>query len=761
MLYQEFNELGIPVFGLHGITHDNHCECLNPQCQALFKHPKNSSWQHTPIWDDEQMEVLELTDAFATGYGVLCKGILVIDVDARNGGVESYTKLVEDYPEILECGFIVETGSGGGSKHLYFKLPNPSPKLQSHLNAYKGIDFKSSGFVVGAGSMHKSGNKYRTVVGTPSDIEVAPKSILKLLEAKETVKHTSTYENQSLELTDDQLSEIINTIPNDGLEYDDWIMIGMAIHETTNGTGYDLWHSWSARSNKHDDRQMDIKWNSFGKNPSRYTVGTLIHLAKQNGYKFTHDIDVQEIETNINWNEKPKSKKYEFDLLNPPFLVGKIAKWISSRSLYPREQLSVATALMAVSSASGLRLRGVNNITGNLFIFCVAGSGTGKESIMQSYTALMKEAGIIQAVHGGIISEQEICRNVVDHQASFYTIDEFGETLNKIQNARKKGSGSSHLEGVIGALMSVYSKSNGIFLVPQTHKKRFKEELQKEISIIENRLKNNESFAEDEANLLSLKKRHKELDVGITNPYVNILGFTAPTKFNGLLDEDLADSGFFARALIVREFDDNPREKEDFVSVPFSEDKEMELLGKVLFNLYHSGHSSTSRVELLGETITLPYNSKVKGILKEISEYFWNMGEEQKENQGFVAYTRRGAEMVNKLALVLSAGESEIKEEAVLWAFEFIKKDMQDKILLTNANTREKTADGLVSRILSLLDATVGMSISQLKNKIRNYKPEDIESVIVILINKNKIVEKEIQPLRGKITKKYYRCDNN
>ena len=743
MLYSEFNEAGIPVFGLHGLTPDGFCECLNPKCDALYKHPKNSSWQNTPIWDDDQIEVMELTGAFDTGYGVLCKGILVIDVDARNGGVDSYAKLVEDCPEILDCGLIVETGSGGGSKHLYFKLPNEHPALQSHLKNYKGIDFKSSGFVVGAGSMHKSGNRYKVVHGSVDDIEIAPKSLLKLLEA---TKKENTYQSSPLDEKID-ISEVLEFIENDGLEYDEWIAVGMAIHEE--GGSYEQWATWSSKSSKHDESQMRVKWESFGKNPSsRYTAGTLVHMAQQNGYVHKQKVDP----TEIKW-ENPKKTK-SFDPTNPPHLVGKITKWMNKQSIFPRENLAVAAALMAVSNAAGLRFRGMNNTTANLFIFAVAGSGTGKERIMQSYTQLMRKCEIVPAVHGNIISEQEIVRNIVDHQASFYTIDEFGETLAKIQGARKKGG--SHLEGVIGTLMNVYSKANGIFLVPQTHKKKFKSDIINDIAIIKQRVDNNESMAGDKEKLENLKQRLEEMDMGIVEPYVNILGFTAPTKFNGLLDEDLADNGFFGRSIIVREMDDNPREREDYTFLDYKEDKELEHFGKILYNLFHGGYTKDYRVHRMGEITTLPASDKIVAIQKEISEYFWQMGEEQKEKHGFVAYTRRGAELVNKIALVLSVSEGEITEEAILWAFEYVKQDMRSKISLTSANTNSKNATGLMDRISTLLDEKVGMSLAQLKNKIRNFKPEDIEAALVHLERQKAIYKKEVNPKRGASTIKYF-----
>jgi len=754
MFYREFNENGYPVFGLHGVTRDGFCECLNPKCEALYKHPKTSAWQHTPVWEEDQLEVMELTDSFKTGYGVLCKGLLVVDVDARNGGLDSYNKLIQDCPEILEAGMIVETGSGGGSKHLFFKI-DKDLKLQQHLKKYPGIDFKSSGFVVGAGSKHKSGNLYKCVFGSPDEIEYAPKEILSLLEAKETQKHTSTYNGESLELTEAQFEDILDFIPNDAsLEYDEWIMVGMAIHEATQSGGYDLWVKWSEKSPKHDDSQMLMKWKSFGKNPNRYTVGTLIHLAKENGYEFKHDVDMQELDSNIDWSKKPEPKTVEFDPLNPPFLAGDIAKWINSNSFYPRERLAVASALMAISSACGLRYRGYNDTTANMFMFCVAGSGTGKESIMQSYTKLLKEIGISQAMHGGIISEQELTRNIVDHQASFYTIDEFGEILSKIQNARKKGTGNSHLEGIVGSLMSIFSKANGIYLVPQTHKKAFRENLIKEVSKIKMRIDENEQLPTDEAELERLGKRLEELETGILNPYINILGFSTPERFSTLLDEDMADNGFFGRALIVREMDDNPRKNANFGTANESDYK---VITNRLFNLYAGGTTPVGRVEQLGNIINIPCNEKVTALLDQISEEFWNIGEEQRENQGFLAYVRRCAELVNKLSLVLSVSEGELKEEAVMWAYHFVKQNLYDKTVMTKANVQTGAADKLINKILSKLDKDAGVSIGVLKGKLRSFKPEDIESAIKYLVEKKIILGKEEQAARGPITIKYYK----
>jgi hypothetical protein len=70
-----------------------------------------SNWTSVPEWSEEQLENSEEAGHFATGYGVLVKGLIVIDVDARNGGVELYAQLVKDLPAIAGAGLIVESNT--------------------------------------------------------------------------------------------------------------------------------------------------------------------------------------------------------------------------------------------------------------------------------------------------------------------------------------------------------------------------------------------------------------------------------------------------------------------------------------------------------------------------------------------------------------------------------------------------------------------------------------------------------------------------
>ena len=107
-IIHQMNDAGLRVFPLLG-SHDLDGEKLDEK--EAFKRPRHTGWQHTPdSWSDEQMEVLFETGQFDTGYGIVCRDLIVIDVDPRNGGLKSLEALLEQVPEIAGAGMIVETG---------------------------------------------------------------------------------------------------------------------------------------------------------------------------------------------------------------------------------------------------------------------------------------------------------------------------------------------------------------------------------------------------------------------------------------------------------------------------------------------------------------------------------------------------------------------------------------------------------------------------------------------------------------------------
>lgn len=108
---------------------------------------------------------------------------LVIDVDPRNSGNESFIELMAEIGQLPQT-MTVKTGSGGF--HYYYKKPADF-KIRKNLKNFKGIDFISEGgYVVGAGSIHPETKLAYTL--EPGEIAAAPAKLLELIEKKQVVE---------------------------------------------------------------------------------------------------------------------------------------------------------------------------------------------------------------------------------------------------------------------------------------------------------------------------------------------------------------------------------------------------------------------------------------------------------------------------------------------------------------------------------------------------------------------------------------------
>lgn len=760
MNYREFWEAGFQVFGLYGRGRDGKCQCGNPHCpeKSLFKHPRVSNWQHTPHWSDEQMETMEAMDQFATGYGCVLRGKLVVDVDARNGGIEGLKLLLEDYPDVAGSGLIVNTGSGGGSRHYFFLIPE-GVSLVTKLEKYPGIDFKSgASFVVGPGSMHASGNRYEVAHGSPYDIDLAPTALIAALTVPE--KHRADIGGQTVDVSHGDLADMLSFIPNDDVDYDQWIKIGMALHHASGGSAFDVWDKWSQMSKKYDDATMPYKWHSFGRSANPVTLGTLAHYAEQGGWvqpvTFT-----PEIEFDFTPYEEKDTLDIDIggvDLLRPPGLAGQLASWIETRARRKREQLAAMAAITAMGNIFGLRyIDDLDRATTNLFVFNVAGSGTGKEAVQDAIREIMVICGMAEAVHGTIKSEQEVMRNLLRHQAAFFLIDEVGFLLQKIKSAQKRG-GATYLEGIIGILMSAYSKADGSMILSGDAKDEVKAELRKELIKIEKQL---EELGEKSYLInrkASIEYQLSTIGKGLSRPFLTLSGYTTPENFEELVDYQAAANGFIGRSILCIETDTAPESKDDWVKQPLSDALQMTLQQLAMGGSFDTTQNYDARVEFYGERIVIPTAPKAKEMLRKVRKLFDKMAYEHKTLSGLEALPNRGYEQVSKVSLILAVPEGVRTEEHVRWAYALIKRDIESKMRLVTGNDRavDNPALALRAKVTQLLIGPDGETLGVIVNRLRKYKREDIEKCLSKMADAQMItVEEEEHKFNKKQIKRY------
>lgn len=757
--YTDYLEAGWHIFPLHAII-DGKCGCGNPECppKSLGKHPILHGWQHVTTWDEDQLDYMTGEDSigernqFLDGFGVNLLGlhILVVDVDVRNGGLEGLKKLNHTLGYDIEekAAFVVNTGSGDGSRHIYMYVPDAyrgKSLAQTLSSQFEGIDFKSTGFVVGCGSNHASGEHYWAKKGTPADVIDAPVELMELIVQKEKLR--STFSGTFAEYSFAELRDIVLAIQNKGRDYEKWIRIGMGVHHATDGSaeGYDLWCEWSAKSDAHDPDGMDYKWHSFGKSrQSQVTIATLKMWAEEDGYvvPVTFDagdqfedvvIDVPETVNGVT----SKVAMSACNLKQPPGLAGDIVAWINSRSMYPRENLAVAAALMAISNAAGLRYRvGGYNTSLNLIVFGVADSGSGKGAILSAMQELDRAAGVQDAVHGGIKSEQELIRNQLRNQAAIYKVDEAGSFLNKISNSKKSGR-TAYLEHVVGVIMSLFSNANDYYNITGDLKEELREGIEKERARITKRM--DDGVAGLEHILDDLTKELEDIREGIKEPYMSFFGLSEPSSFNEAVNGDvwLTIGGLIGRSLVFTETNGVPHRKKlgEFGSFELPMNISMQLAA-----LYWGGKSGeeSTRVKRHGDIVQIPMTDKAKEAEEEIYEYWHKQGVlEQDMGTGMQTLTIRATELTLKVAGILGVAGGQITVEHMQWAHALVHRITHEKMsrakAATGAESKETQdrSDGLIEAVKSVLIQKDAFTVGVIANRFRrDYTKKQVQECL-------------------------------
>lgn len=414
------------------------------------------------------------------------------------------------------------------------------------------------------------------------------------------------------------------------------------------------------------------------------------------------------------------------DLLTPPGFVGDVAAWIDSQCRYPRRRLAVASALTAIGNIGGLRHEDARDgVTANLLAFCVAASATGKEAVMQATTDLHIAAGVHYALQGGIKSEQEIIRNLIEHQPAYYIIDEIGIFLIKVRNAQRRG-GAAYLESVFGAIMSGYSKANSRMMLNGDTKR----ELRKLYGAIA--AKAEDDGREDQAT--RAKRMLKMVDEGLDRPFLSVVGFTTPGTFDQIMDGETATQGFVGRAIIVSETDNNPEEREAFRKRPMPEGLAMKLA-----QIFHGGNfdmmqSQGARVEYAGDRELVLTDDDAGEMLRKVSKWLHSYAEEMGENTGeaSVAMIRRAYELIAKISFILAIPTARRTAEHVRWAFAYVRAELDAKIKLVfaNDNGKDRPEEAIAARVINYIDPEKGASTRVLANRMK-VKTEALEPILL------------------------------
>lgn len=180
--------------------------------------------------------------------------------------------------------------------------------------------------------------------------------------------------------------------------------------------------------------------------------------------------------------------------------------------------LALAGAICLQAVLAGRKVRDERGNRTNLYVVCLAGSGSGKDNARIINKDVLFKAGLNELEgQEDLASDAGLVTAVEAQPAVLFQIDEFGRWLRTIGDPKK----APHLFNVISTLMKMYSSARSVF--------------------------KGKAYAD--------AKRNKVID----QPCVSLLATTAPEHFKQALTPDAMSDGFMARLIVFETGEMPPR----------------------------------------------------------------------------------------------------------------------------------------------------------------------------------------------------------
>jgi putative DNA primase/helicase len=198
-----YASIGYPVLPLHNPVRKKRtvfCSCSDGRdCSKIAKHPR-TRFGHKEATTDEAVIRAWWDKRPQANIGLLTgveSGLLVLDVDVKDGGQYSLDELEDDYRAALKNKFESVSGtltadSGSGGQHYYFKYPLDYRIGGSASLIGQGLDIRAEGnYIIAPPSRHQSGGEY-SWFGINTPIEDAPSWLIyEILTAEKTQREVS------------------------------------------------------------------------------------------------------------------------------------------------------------------------------------------------------------------------------------------------------------------------------------------------------------------------------------------------------------------------------------------------------------------------------------------------------------------------------------------------------------------------------------------------------------------------------------------
>lgn len=203
-------------------------------------------------------------------------GLVAVDVDVKNGGLERWKDMIEakGEPQTLKA-----TSKNGGLHYIFKCSPNTQYRrdMDQHFGVRSGIDIKHNGYVKVWPSDGYQWIKWKTVITSPqswlNEIITKPSS------------PSLNIDFEPIFLSKEFVQRLIDELKTHELSYKEWTDCLMAIHSNfpnSNGLSMakDLSSGISYQEGDYD--KVISKWHGFKADKSDgITIKTLVHIAQE------------------------------------------------------------------------------------------------------------------------------------------------------------------------------------------------------------------------------------------------------------------------------------------------------------------------------------------------------------------------------------------------------------------------------------------------------------------------------------------------
>lgn len=261
------------------------------------------------------------------------------------------------------------------------------------------------------------------------------------------------------ELDDREICELLQFIGAD--DYHDWVKVGMTLHHHFGGTtqGFSLWNDWSRRSSKYKgDADLHAHWRTFERQHNPVTIGTLIYLAQENGYRrpsrfesnaFTsrvsssrndapevpeEEMEAEEVfEDDSPLEEEEEKSEYDLDFKDfppvdvqemPTSLLESIFRYLCGCPFYENPVYALAATIVTGGFLMGKTMPKAERLRTNFMALSIGATGTGKTQIFQGVRAILTALEQDKHIANKLISQQGIIEALRQRDACLFLLND-------------------------------------------------------------------------------------------------------------------------------------------------------------------------------------------------------------------------------------------------------------------------------------------------------------------------------------------------